>query len=313
MKTFIDLFAGIGGFRVALERKGLECVFSSEIHDKTRKVYELNFKDKIVGDITTIPSHDIPPHDVLCAGFPCQSFSVTGNKKGIKEKRGNLFNEIVRIAKHHNPSVLLLENVPHLLHMNSGDDIKVIETKINEIGYNLHYSILNASQYGIPQARKRIYFVGLPQNSNLEYVPPTPTNKNIFLRDILDDNSVSEELLLKQKNLVIEKPEYPTPQNAPIKIGYIKNRMRPVSQLIYHSNGHAVTLLTKKTSMPYYRINNTIRRLSLIECKKLMGFNKNHITSPEYWGYRQTGNAVIPQMIEYVYDSIQPKKRRTLF
>ena len=140
-----------------------------------------------------------------------------------------------------------------------------------------------------------------------------PTNKNIFLRDIIDDNSVSEELLLKQKNPIIKIPGDPTPQNAQIKIGFIKHRMRPVSQLIYHSNGHAVTLLTKKTSMPYYLINNTIRRLSLLECKKLMGFSKDHITSPEYFGYKQVGNAVIPQMIEHVYDSIQPKKRRTLF
>lgn len=115
LETFIDLFAGIGGFRVALEAEGLRCVFSSEIDQYAREAYAANFGEFPSGDITQINAEDIPTFDVLCAGFPCQPFSIAGKHRHQDDPRGNLFLEIVRIADYHKPKVLLLENVPHIL------------------------------------------------------------------------------------------------------------------------------------------------------------------------------------------------------
>ena len=112
--SFIDLFAGIGGFRYALEKYDCKCVFSSEIEKNAVSIYEKNFKDKPKGDIRHINVEDIPPHDILCGGFPCQSFSICGKKKGLNDTRGNLFYEIMRIVDYHKPKLILLENVKNI-------------------------------------------------------------------------------------------------------------------------------------------------------------------------------------------------------
>jgi DNA (cytosine-5)-methyltransferase 1 len=137
MYKFIDLFCGIGGFRLALEKRGLECVFSSDIDGYAQEAYKKNFGE--------IPANKIPKHDILCAGFPCQPFSISGKMGGVKDPRGRLFYEIHRIVKYHKPSILLLENVKNILTIANGNVIKKIEKRLNEIGYNLYKHILNAS------------------------------------------------------------------------------------------------------------------------------------------------------------------------
>lgn len=159
MYRFVDLFCGIGGFRVALEKEGLECVFSCDIDEQAQKAYHRNFGETPLGDITEINEREIPKHDILCAGFPCQSFSISGKQKGINDNRGRLFYEIVRIAKYHQPYIMLLENVKNILSVDDGAVIKIIETKLDEIGYYMHLSILNSSLFGVPQSRERVYFV----------------------------------------------------------------------------------------------------------------------------------------------------------
>ncbi|MCA6071863.1 MAG: DNA cytosine methyltransferase, partial [Endomicrobium sp.] len=161
MYKFIDLFCGIGGFRVALEKRGLECVFSSDIDSYAQEAYKQNFGEKPSGNIMEIPANKITKHDILCAGFPCQSFSISGKKRGVTDSRGRLFYEIHRIADYHKPYILLLENVKNILTIDGGSVIKIIETKLDEIGYNLHKHVLNASYFGIPQARERVYFVSI--------------------------------------------------------------------------------------------------------------------------------------------------------
>ena len=137
MYTFIDLFCGIGGFRVALERKGMRCVFSSDIDTHAQKVYERNFGEKPHGDITEVNEKDIPKHDILCAGFPCQSFSISGKRDGFDGKTGLLFDEIVRITRYHKPKLLLLENVRNILSIDNGAVIQYIKKQLIDIGYTL--------------------------------------------------------------------------------------------------------------------------------------------------------------------------------
>lgn len=309
MYTFIDLFAGIGGFRTALEKKGMKCVFSSDIDEKAQEAYFKNFGETPKGDITEIHEKKIPSHDILCAGFPCQSFSISGQSKGFDDDRGRLFYEIVRIANYHQPHVLLLENVKNILTIDNGSVIKTIEAKLDEIGYTLNKHILNASYFGIPQSRERVYFVGLRKHSKtknkLAYKPPKETYKKIYLENILE-KKVNEALFIDRKDMVLD---FEDRKHAlePIRIGHVNKGGQ--GERIYSEKGHAITLsafgggVGARTGL--YLVKDKVRRLSVDECKTLMGFPQSFYVSPGMQGYQQLGNAVIPPMISHVYDSIK--------
>lgn len=309
MHTFIDLFAGIGGFRTALEKKGMKCVFSSDIDVKAQEAYFKNFGDVPSGDITEISEKKIPPHDILCAGFPCQSFSISGATRGLDDDRGRLFYEIVRIAQYHQPHVLLLENVKNILTIDNGNVIKTIETKLDEIGYTLNKHVLNASYFGIPQSRERVYFVGLRKHNKtkkkLVYSPPEETFKKIYLEDVLE-KEVNEALFIDRKDMVVDF-EDKVRKLEPIRIGHVNKGGQ--GERIYSEKGHAITLsafgggVGARTGL--YLVDDKVRRLSINECKTLMGFPKSHYVSDGMQGYQQLGNAVIPPMISHVYDSIK--------
>ena len=167
---FIDLFAGLGGFHLALKSMGCECVFASELREDLRKLYVINFPEmkgktesginKIEGDITTVNPHDIPAHYILCAGFPCQAFSIAGKREGFADARGTLFFEIARILEAKRPSYFILENVPGLLSHDKGRTFCTILSTLSELGYHVEWKVLNSKDFGVPQARKRVYIVG---------------------------------------------------------------------------------------------------------------------------------------------------------
>ena len=185
-KKFIDLFCGLGGFRLALESYGAKCVFSSDIDKHVSETYRDNFGDYPLSDITKVDERDIPKHDILCAGFPCQAFSISGKQKGFEDTRGTLFREVVRIAKYHQPELLLLENVKNLEKHDNGRTFKVIKENIENIGYNMYSKVINASRYGVPQSRERIYMVCIRKDvDNKNYKFPLPINKERCVKDIL--------------------------------------------------------------------------------------------------------------------------------
>ncbi len=159
---FIDLFAGLGGFHLALEKLGCECVFASELKEDLQNLYKINFPDTpICGDITKIPPEDIPPHDILCAGFPCQPFSQAGKRQGFydEKERGNLFDYICAILDKHKPEYVLLENVSNIKGHDEHKTWATIQRKLDELNYWVTDEILSPHQYGIPQHRRRIYIV----------------------------------------------------------------------------------------------------------------------------------------------------------
>lgn len=159
---FIDLFAGLGGFHVGLKENGHECVFSCEIDDSLRHLYEINHNIKPHDDIRTIKEIDIPEHDILCAGFPCQPFSLAGKKKGAKcPESGKLIDHVIRIAKFHQPKFIMLENVPNILTIEDGKFWAYLNDSFQSIGYNLTHKVLSPVEFGIPQNRKRIFIVGI--------------------------------------------------------------------------------------------------------------------------------------------------------
>ena len=167
---FIDLFAGLGGFHLALKQLGHKCVFASELRDDLRTLYQLNFPELdekyLQGDITLVNVNDIPSHDILCGGFPCQPFSQAGKRLGFRDEgRGDLFFKICEIIQHHRPRYIFLENVSNLKGHDNGDTWRVIKRELENLGYYVpEPEILSPHQFGIPQHRKRIYIVGLRQD-----------------------------------------------------------------------------------------------------------------------------------------------------
>ena len=161
--TFIDLFAGIGGFHQAMKSLGGKCVFASEIDVEAAQTYKANYNIDPLNDITKTEAKDIPPHDVLCGGFPCQAFSNAGHKKGFEDTRGTLFFDVARIIKYHKPKYIFLENVKHLVKHDDGNTWKVIKSTLCELGYILSEEevISSPHDFGIPQNRPRIYIMGI--------------------------------------------------------------------------------------------------------------------------------------------------------
>ncbi len=305
MDSFIDLFSGIGGFHIALKQKGLNCVFASDIDKAASTAYKRNFGLDSHSDICQIGNAEIPQHDILCAGFPCQPFSRSGKRKGLNDDRGRLFYEIVRIAKHHKPMLMILENVRTILTIDNGKIKKEIYKSIKNLGYHLDHVILNASEFGIPQKRERVYFVAIKNDCPLKFASPKPNKKKRYLRDILVKGNHSN-LIVNRTDIVIEKHGVQDKALKPIRIGYLNKGGQ--GERIYSVNGHAITLSADGGGVGHrtglYYVDNKVRRLHIDEAKQCMGFDKDHIVSDGISGYRQLGNAVIPTMISHIYDNI---------
>ncbi|RMH13871.1 MAG: DNA (cytosine-5-)-methyltransferase [Gammaproteobacteria bacterium] len=184
---FVDLFAGLGGFHLALSELGHNCVFASEINEKLRDLYEKNFGIRPKGDIREVPIECIPRHDILCAGFPCQPFSKAGDQLGFNCPRwGDLFDFVLKVVAHHQPTYLILENVPNIEKHDEGRTFKAILAKLRSEGYDVDRRRLSPHQFGIPQIRDRIFIVG-SRNGLDRFCWPEPTNVKPDLRTILDE------------------------------------------------------------------------------------------------------------------------------
>ncbi|MHC1605402.1 MAG: DNA cytosine methyltransferase [Candidatus Methanofastidiosia archaeon] len=210
---FIDLFAGIGGFRFALQNAGeelgakVECVFTSEIDKECQKVYKENFGDTPHGDITNISAETIPDHDILIAGFPCQPFSIIGNMKGFEDTRGTLFFDIARILEEKKPSAFVLENVKLLVGHNKGKTIRRILGTLKNLGYHATYKVLNALDFGLPQKRERVFIVGFRNPCFFQWpskkIPMKPLNE-ILEKNVPKEYFASEHI--RKKRLSKQKP-----------------------------------------------------------------------------------------------------------
>lgn len=185
---FVDLFAGLGGFHVALESLGHECVFASEINPRLADLYKNNFGQPVFGDLNEAAPEDVPDHDILCAGFPCQPFSKAGAQEGLNDKNsGQLWELILRIISWRSPDYLIMENVPNLEVHDDGRTWKTIESKLNAAGYGIKIFKLSPHEFGIPQVRQRLYIVGTKSDIG-DFTPPIPSVGDSVpdIRTILD-------------------------------------------------------------------------------------------------------------------------------
>ena len=240
--TFIDLFAGLGGFRLALESLGSECVFSSEWDLNAQDVYETNFGERPHGDITEIHESSVPEHDILCAGFPCQAFSISGKKLGFEDSRGTLFFDVARIVKHKRPKVVFLENVKNFASHDGGNTLKVVRNTLEELGYTFSAKVLNAADYGVPQARERIYIVAIRNDALVSpFSFPKKQKLSTFVEDILLENEEAvQHLYVDRSDLQIANTTQVLNSNRPIRLGIVNKGGQ--GERIYSPKGVAVTL-----------------------------------------------------------------------
>lgn len=302
------MFAGIGGFRIAMEYYGGECIFSSENDKYAQLTYNTNFGDIPSGDITKITADQIPSHDVLCAGFPCQAFSISGKQLGFEDSRGTLFFEIARIVDFHKPKLLFLENVANLKQHADGETISHMVTILNGLGYKVFYKVLNASDYGVPQARKRVYFICFRNDLKVEnFEFPKPTYENVALEDILLPDELTNDYVIDKDNMTIDKEDSTTRQLRPIRIGTINKGGQ--GDRIYSIKGHAITLSAygggsgSKTGA--YLVNGRVRKLAPEECKRVQGFPLDYIipvTHSQAW--KQFGNSVSVPVLKSVLNQV---------
>lgn len=295
---FIDLFAGIGGFRIPFEELNGENVFSSEIDKFASKTYEVNFKNKISGDIKLISEKTIPPFDILLAGFPCQPFSNAGLKKGFKDERGMLFFEIKRIIKYHLPKVILLENVKGLKNHKNGTTLIKMKKILNEVGYKVYDKILNAKNFGVPQNRERIYIVGFLKEKKIFNFPKSQKIQT-KLGDILEKNvenkyTISNKLWEGHKR---RKTKHKAKGNG---FGYsLFDKNSPYTSTIsarYYKDGSEILIKQK---------NQNPRKLTPREAARLQGFPEDFdIPVSDNQAYKQFGNAVAIPVIRALAKNI---------
>ena len=308
--TFIDLFAGIGGFRIAMQKAGGKCVFSSEFDKDAQRTYFANYGEVPYGDITKINEKIIPNHDVLCGGFPCQPFSISGKRLGFEDTRGTLFFDIVRIAKEKRPKVLFLENVKNLLSHNNGETVRQMMDLLDDIGYDAQIQLLNAARYGVPQRRERVYIIALRKDiSHKKFVYPSPLDIPIHIENIVDADPQAVATATIHRNDVEfwDNDGHEEYALSPVRIGTVNKGGQ--GERIYSPKGVGVTLSAygggagAKTGL--YKIDGKVRRLTPRECARLQGFPEEFvIPSNRNIAYKQFGNSVSINVLSCIANSI---------
>jgi DNA (cytosine-5)-methyltransferase 1 len=297
---FIDLFCGIGGFRIAFEDACREmdiipeCVFSSDIDRFCQDSYEANFGDRPVGDITKVNEKEIPDHEILFAGFPCQPFSIIGQMKGMEDTRGTLFFDIARIIEEKRPKAFILENVKQLVGHDKGNTLKVILKTLRGIGYHVQYSVLNALDYGLPQKRERIVIIG--HREPIMFTFPDPIKPYKPLTEILEKR--------------VDKKHYASEYIQEKRKGSHKSSYYPS---IWHENksgnicSYPFSCALRAGASYNYLLVNGERRLTPREMFRLQGFPDSYeIVVSDGQARKQAGNAVPVNMIKAVALKLLP-------
>lgn len=314
--TFIDLFAGIGGFRIPMQEIGGKCVFSSEFNYHAQRAYELNFGEVPFGDITKLDLNIVPKHNVLCAGFPCQPFSISGKMKGFEDTRGTLIYHVFKIIEKREPEVVLLENVKHLLYHDKKRTLATIIQHLEELGYKVSKKVLNASDFGVPQNRERIIIIGHKKKkfdfSKLK-TKPKPVLKDFLDKEnnfeFLDEPyTILEEMKTQDSGLIFAGYRNKTIRKAGVRPNTEHlSRVHKQPNRIYSTDGVHPALPSQESSGRFWIYHeNKVRKLTIQECYRIMGFpRKFRLINNRSELYRQVGNSVAVPMIKEVSNQIK--------
>lgn len=316
---FIDLFSGIGGIRLGFEKAGGHCVYSSEIEPECVKTYEANFDETPDGDITKVDYKSIPDHSVICAGFPCQPFSISGKMRGFEDTRGTLFFSILEIVRAKKPGVVFLENVKQLRYHDNGNTLKTILKALEDEGYFVTWKVLNALDFGVAQNRERIIIVA-SKKKKFDF-NKIALKEHKLIKDILDKEG-NFEYLPESEYTILPKNLWKKQKSGLIFCGH-RNRsirkagVRPNTEhlsrvhkqpnRIYHIDGTHPTLPSQETSGRFWIYDGkTVRKLTIDECFRLMGFPDSFIRiSKNGHLYKQLGNSVCVPMMEALAISVK--------
>lgn len=305
----IDLFAGIGGIRLGFEAHGCKCVFSSEWDADAQKMYEANHGHKPHGDITQIDPRNIPNHDILLGGFPCQPFSILGKSLGFADTRGTLFFNIEKILSIKKPYAFMLENVKQLRSHDQGRTLLVIREKLETLGYFVHMRVLNALDFGLPQKRERIIIVGFREDIDFSF--PTPLGHYQMLSQVLEPDREVDPSYFATETIVANRLEK-IKKTYSIPSIWHENKGGNISALPYSC------ALRAGASYNYLLVNGK-RRLTSREMLRLQGFPETFKIVVSYQAMRKlTGNSVAVPVIEAVAGKMieaikqrQPKRINT--
>ena len=295
---FIDLFAGLGGFRLALESLGAECVYSSEWDIPVQEVYYNNFGDIPDGDITKVNEKSIPNHDILCAGFPCQAFSISGKQRGFRDDRGTLFFDVARIVKEKKPKIVFMENVKNFATHDSGKTLQIVKSTMEKLGYTFNQKVLNSVDYGIPQKRERLYMVCFRKDLLIKnFTFPKAIKLTKHVEDyLLQDSSLTEHLYVNRPDTYYNNLQDNVYSNKSIRLGVVNKGGQ--GERIYSTKGIAITFsaygggVFAKTGG--YLIDGRPRKLHPRECARLMGYPDSYkISKKSNQAYKQFGNSVV--------------------
>lgn len=316
---FIDLFAGIGGFRLAMQNLGGKCVFTSEWDESAKKTYQANFGEVPFGDITKESTKNYVPDgfDVLCAGFPCQAFSIAGKRGGFEDTRGTLFFDVAEIIKQKRPKAIFLENVKGLRNHDKGKTLATILNVLrNDLGYYVpEPKIINARDYGVPQNRERIYIVGFRNDLGIDsFQYPEPTNKDVVLEEILEKKEVSVKYYLSTTYLSTLKAHkarhegkgngfgYQIIPNDGVSNAIVCGGMGRERNLIYDdrlTNFNPVTKISGEVN------REGVRKMTPREWARLQGFPDNYVIPvADASAYKQFGNSVAVPAIQATAEKI---------
>ena len=307
-KTFIDLCCGTGGFSIALEKYNFKCIYANDFEESSKIIYDNNHNIKLIKDnLLNINNFDIPKHDILCAGFPCQGFSISGKRKGFLDKRTDVFWKILDIIKLHTPEIIIFENVKNLLTHDNNKTFEIISSKIKELGYYIKYDILDTSKYtNIPQHRERLYiicFIDKNKYDNFKFDFPIIKNKKItkFLDDNIDEKYYYTDRYVVydtiKENVIKNINDNTIYQYRRTFIRENKNNVVPTLTANMGLGGHNVPILLDDIG---------IRKLTPRECFNLQGFPKDYNLSKlsDSKLYKLIGNAITIPIAELIAKKI---------
>lgn len=302
---FIDLFAGLGGFRIALESLGAKCVYSNEWDKPVQQVYANNFGEVPEGDITKVDENTIPEHDILCAGFPCQAFSISGKQRGFEDSRGTLFFDVARIVKAKRPKIVFMENVKNFATHDNGHTLEVVKATMEELGYTFYQKVLNAVDYGIPQKRERIYMVCFRNDLNIkEFKYPKPFKLTKHVEDFLiKDEEMVKPLFVERQDIFFNGTEDNEYSDKSIRLGIVNKGGQ--GERIYSTKGIAITLSANGGGIfartGGYLIDGKIRKLHPRECARIMGYPDSYkMCNSTNQAYKQFGNSVVIDVLQHI-------------
>lgn len=321
MYKSVDLFAGIGGIRLGFDLAfgdDIKTVFVSEWDKKAQETYKANFGENIniAGDITKIDEQSIPSHDILLAGFPCQAFSLAGNRRGFEDTRGTLFFDVARIVKSHKPKVVFVENVKNLLNHDKGKTFKIIKKTLNDLGYIVYSKILNSKNFGVPQNRERIYIVAFREDiAPNRFVFPIKTDDSKVIMDILEKEETSPKYYLSDvylDSLRKHKERHASKGNG---FGYqIRDLNSIAGAIVCGGMGRERNLIIDNRLTNFNPVTHIkgeinreyIRKMTPREWARLQGFPEDFkLVVADTHLYKQFGNSVTVPVIEKIAERIK--------